>query len=86
LWSVQVMKFHIMQSSPASCHFLLLLGPDIQRSIPSWGRDFFPFITAPIPALGSTRPHIRWISWVLSPRLKRPCREANHSPPPSAEV
>jgi hypothetical protein len=39
------------------------------------------FITASRPVLGPTRPPIQCV-----PRAKRPTREANPSPPPSAEV
>jgi hypothetical protein len=38
------------------------------------------------PALGSTLPSIQWISEALSPEVKRSGREADHSPPVSAEV
>jgi hypothetical protein len=42
--------------------------------------------TAPIPALGPSQPPIQWIPEAISPRVKRPGREAHHSPRPSAEV
>jgi hypothetical protein len=38
------------------------------------------------PALGLTQPPIQWIPGALSLGLKRPGREADHSPPSSAEV
>jgi hypothetical protein len=38
------------------------------------------------PALGPTQPPIQWVPSALSSRLKRPGREADHSPPTSAEV
>jgi hypothetical protein len=34
---------------------------------------------APVPALGSTQPHIRWILRSLSSGMKRPERDAEHS-------
>jgi hypothetical protein len=37
-------------------------------------------------ALGSTQPPIQWVPGALSPGVKRPGREADHSPPTSAEV
>jgi hypothetical protein len=37
------------------------------------------------PTLGSTQPPIQWVSKALSPGLKRPGREADHSPTASAE-
>jgi hypothetical protein len=38
------------------------------------------------PALGSTQPPIQWVPEALSPGVKRPEREADHSPSVSAEV
>jgi hypothetical protein len=37
-------------------------------------------------ALGPTKPSIQWIPGALSPGVKRPRREADHSPPTSAEA
>jgi hypothetical protein len=37
-------------------------------------------------ALGSTQPPIQWVPEALSPGVKRPGREADHSLPASAEV
>jgi hypothetical protein len=39
-----------------------------------------------ILALGSTQPPIQWVPGALSPGVKRPGREADQSPPTSAEV
>jgi amino acid transporter len=36
--------------------------------------------------LGPTQPPIKWVPWGLSLGVKRPGREADHSPPSSAEV
>jgi hypothetical protein len=44
------------------------------------------FSTASRPALGSTQPLNQWVPGVLSPGVKRPGRETDHSPPASAEV
>jgi hypothetical protein len=38
------------------------------------------------PALGSIQPPIQWVPGPLSPAVKRPGREADHSPPSSVEV
>jgi hypothetical protein len=38
------------------------------------------------PALGFTQPPIQWVPGALSPGVKRQGREADHSPPTSAEV
>jgi hypothetical protein len=37
-------------------------------------------------AVGSTQPPIQWVSGVFPPGVKWPGREADHSPPSSAEV
>jgi hypothetical protein len=41
---------------------------------------------SPRRRLGPTQPPIQWVLEALSPRIKRPGREADHSPPTSAEV
>jgi hypothetical protein len=46
----------------------------------------FLFTTASRPALGPTQPPIQWILGDFPPSVKRPDREADHSPPSSAEV
>jgi hypothetical protein len=46
----------------------------------------FPSSTSSRPALGSTQPPIQWVPEALSPGVKRPVREADHSLPISAEV
>jgi hypothetical protein len=58
-----------------------VLGFDSQR-----GLGIFFFITASRMALGSTQPPIKWVRGALSLGVKRPVREADHSPPSSAEV
>jgi hypothetical protein len=49
------------------------------------GRDS-SFATASRPALGSTQPPIHWVHRTISLGVKRPGREADHSPPATAEV
>jgi hypothetical protein len=46
----------------------------------------FLFFTAFSPALGPTKPPIQWVPGALSPELKRPGREADHSHLFSAEI
>jgi hypothetical protein len=50
------------------------------------GLGIFLFITASRTALGPTQPPIQWVPGALSLRVKRPGREADHSPPSSTEV
>jgi hypothetical protein len=44
------------------------------------------FTTVSRTALGTTQPPIQWVSGALSLGVKLPGREADHSPPSSAEV
>jgi hypothetical protein len=58
-----------------------VLGFDSRREL-----GIFLFTTLSRTALGPAQPPIQWISGVLSLGAKRPRREADHSPPSSAEV
>jgi hypothetical protein len=61
-------------------------GQPRDRSLsPSRGKIFL-LTTLSRPVLWPTQPHIQWAPWALSLGIKRPGREAEHSPPPSAEV
>jgi hypothetical protein len=60
-----------------------------------WPRDWskspgrvknFLFSTSFRRTLGPTQPLIQWVSGALSPGVRRPQREAHHSPPFSADV
>jgi hypothetical protein len=53
--------------------------------VPVGATDFF-LTPASRPVLGPTQPPIQWVPGVLSLEVKRPGREADHSPPSSAEV
>jgi len=50
------------------------------------GARNFSTDTASRPALGPTQPSIQWIRGALSLGVKRPGREADYSPPSSAEM
>jgi hypothetical protein len=50
------------------------------------GLGNFLFTTASRTALTPTQPPIQWVPGALSLGVKRPEREADHSPPSSAEV
>jgi hypothetical protein len=50
------------------------------------GAGNFLFTTASRPALGPTQPPFQWVPGALSLGVKRPGREADHSPPSNREV
>jgi len=43
-------------------------------------------VTASTTALGPTQPPIQWVPGAISLQVERPGREADHSPPSSAEI
>jgi len=47
---------------------------------------FFLFASTSRPAQGATQPPIQWVMGDCYPGVKRPGREADHSPPPRAKV
>jgi hypothetical protein len=57
------------------------LGFDSRR-----GLGIFLFTTVSTTALGPTQPPIQWVPGALRSGVKRPGREADHSPQSSAEV
>jgi hypothetical protein len=59
---------------------------DSRVRFPAGGLGIFYFTTASRPALVPTQPPIQWVPGALSLEVKRPMREADHSPPSSAEV
>jgi hypothetical protein len=59
-------------------------GLEARGSIPGKGRMFFS--TASRRALGHTQPLIQCVADDVSPGIKQQRREADHSPPSSAEV
>jgi hypothetical protein len=50
------------------------------------GLGIFLFTTVSRTVLGPTQPPLQWVRGALSLGVKRPEREADHSPPSSAEV
>jgi hypothetical protein len=54
---------------------------------PRQRQEIFPLTSVSRWALGHTQPPVQWVLGVLSPGVKaRPGRDADHSPPSSAEV
>jgi hypothetical protein len=60
-------------------------GLDDRSSSPGRVKNFL-FSTSSRPALWSTHPPIQWVPGALSSWIKPPRREADHSPPASADV
>jgi hypothetical protein len=56
------------------------------RSSSLGGVKNFLYSTSSKTALGSTQPPTQWVPGAPSPGVKQPGREADHSPPASAEV
>jgi hypothetical protein len=59
--------------------------PRSRSSSPDKVKNFL-FSTSVRPALGSNQPRTQWVPGALSLGVKRSVREADHSPPASAEV
>jgi hypothetical protein len=79
------MSFHIFLPLVKS-RIAQWYGLDDRGNLPPQGLETFLFTTASRPALGPTQPPIQWVPGALSLEVKRPGREADHSPPTSAEV
>jgi hypothetical protein len=67
-------------------YYVLDYGMDDRRFESRWGLGIFLFTTASRPARGHTHPPIQWVPGAVSLGVKRMGREADHSPPSSAEV
>jgi hypothetical protein len=61
-------------------------GLDGQGSITGRGKGLFSPLQSPHLLCGPTEPLIRWVPRAISPELKRPRREADHSPPFNTQV
>jgi hypothetical protein len=53
---------------------------------PRQGQRIFPLASVSIPALGPTQPPVHWVPGPFPGGKARPGRDADHSPPSSAEV
>jgi hypothetical protein len=58
----------------------------LSGSSPGGGWEFFFFTIESRPALRPTQPPIQWVQEAPSLGVKRPGREADHSPPSCAKV
>jgi hypothetical protein len=68
------------RSQDGSVGILMDYGLDGQGSILKRGKNFL-FSTASRPVLGPTKPHIQWVQGALSPGIKWPGCDPDHSPP-----
>jgi hypothetical protein len=74
----------MMMSQDGSVGIATGFGLDGRGSIPP-GQEIFLF-TVSRPALGPTHPPVQYAPGALSLGVKRPWREADHSPPSSSEA
>jgi hypothetical protein len=90
-----MMRCSVKESTGTTLPYLTLLYPTLPYLFyglddPGFesrqGLGIFLFATASRPALGPTQPPIKWVTGSLSLREKRPGREADHSPPSTADV
>jgi hypothetical protein len=90
-------EFYRYVKSSTFCFLWAVVAQSVLRWATGWtigvlefdsrrGLGIFLFTTASRTALGPTQPPIQWIPRALSLGIKRPGREADHSPPSSAEV
>jgi hypothetical protein len=81
---------YAVNNNPVQCIVCIATGYELngrrsQSSISGMVKNFF-FFTSSRPALGPSQPLFQKEPGALSPGVKLPKREADHSPPPSAEV
>jgi hypothetical protein len=77
--------FNYYEQHSRYCDWLLAARPRSRSSSPGRAKNFH-FSMSSRPTLASNQPPIQWVPGVLSPRVKRPALETDHSPPTSAEV
>jgi hypothetical protein len=91
LQAKQVLCTSLLYKS-TSYYFRSVVGVATDYGLDNWGVGVLVQVGPRIvsksyrPALGSTQPPIQWVPGALSPGVKRPGREADHSPPASAEA
>jgi hypothetical protein len=74
------------ESPSSSVSILTRLWAGRSRFDSRQGLEIFLSATASRPAQGPTQPPIQWVLIAISLGVKWPDREADHSPPSSAEV
>jgi hypothetical protein len=74
----------LSDSNNSDGRILTKFGTDIYAK--GRGLGIFLFTTASITVLGPTQLPIQWVTGALTLGVKRPGREADHSPPSIAEV
>jgi hypothetical protein len=87
LWRLLINLSFVRLSNYIPERSMMLSGSLDDRGFESWLRlGNFLFTTASRLLLGPTNPRIKWVPGALSLGVQRPGREADHSPPSSAEV
>jgi hypothetical protein len=86
--TVRVIKYRITRLEEAGYLSGMVLGYGLDDRVFESRREVGIFLLTPAsrPALEPTEPPIQWSPEALSLGVKRPDREADHSPPSSAEV
>jgi hypothetical protein len=97
VFGLQIMKPLIIYLYRSSCYFpgagqfsghseWLRAGRPSGRSLSPIREKILLLSTSSRPVLGPTQTPIQWVPGALSPGVKWPGRQADHSPPTSAEV
>jgi hypothetical protein len=85
----RIMVLYILTFEPGSSVGIVLTTDwTFGRSgfVPRQGQRIFPLTSVSRPAMEPTQLPVQWVPGVLSPGKARPGRDADHSPPSSAEV
>jgi hypothetical protein len=83
------MSYLAKTNSSASCNKIARVVQSVERQAKGWTagvQESFLYSAASRSTLEPTQPHIQWALGTIFPRVKLPEREADHSPPSSAEV
>jgi hypothetical protein len=79
------MLYIYFSQKPVYLNWLRAGGLRRRSSSPGRGKNFQISMSSR-PALGPTQPSIQWVPGALSPEVKPPGRETDHSHPASADI